>query len=246
MKGQVSEITKRYYETTSSRSVSLDSKRWERAGVSLKRRLGPWLPRRGEAVLDLGCGLGELCGLAGACGASLVVGVDLCAEELELARKHVKGEFVQADITKYLRVEKRKFDWIGCLNILEHFPKDLVVEILKLAKDRLNPGGVLIAMVPNAISPMGMMTRHWDFTHEWAFTPNNFRQLEALCGYGKYEFRECGPVPHGVISGLRYVAWQMIRMAIAGYLLIEKADAKGGIYTSDMLVRLTVSTRLED
>jgi hypothetical protein len=37
---------------------------------------------------------------------------------------------------------------------------------------------------------------------------------------------------------MRYVLWQMIRAAIATRLLIEVADAKGGVYTMDMLVRL--------
>lgn len=235
---QTGEITDRYYATTSSRSGSIDARHYEQSCVGLTRRLKSWLPDSGAAVLDLGCGLGELCELALARGAKLAVGVNLCAEEIELARKRVQGDFVQADILEFLKVEKRRFDWIGCLNILEHLPKDRIVETLQLARERLTPDGVLVAMVPNAISPMGSVTRHWDFTHEWAFTPNNFRQLAALCGYAPPEFRECGPVPHGLVSGIRYAAWQMMRLAIAGYFLIEVADRKEGIYTMDMLVRM--------
>jgi len=97
-------------------------------------------------------------------------------------------------------------------------------------------------MVPNAISPFGGLTRHWDITHEWAFTPNNFQQLAPLAGFdSRVEFRECGPVVHGVVSAARYLLWQFIRAGIATRFLIEVGDTKGGVYTMDMLVRLHAS-----
>jgi hypothetical protein len=41
-----------------------------------------------------------------------------------------------------------------------------------------------------------------------------------------------------MISGVRYVIWQLIRFGIAGRLLVELADRKEGVYTIDMVVRL--------
>jgi hypothetical protein len=100
-------------------------------------------------------------------------------------------------------------------------------------------------MVPNALSPFGAMTRHWDITHEWAFTPNNFRQLVALADLdSEIEFRECGPMVHGLVSAARYVLWQAVRLGIAVWFLIEVADTKGGVYTMDMLVRLRAPENL--
>jgi hypothetical protein len=102
-------------------------------------------------------------------------------------------------------------------------------------------------MVPNAISPFSGTTRYWDITHEWAFSTNNFRQLAALVGFEpEVEFRECGPVPHGVVSGIRFLLWRVIRLGIAGWLLVELADHKGGVYTMDMLVRLRLAGSAED
>ncbi len=58
------------------------------------------------------------------------------------------------------------------------------------------------------------------------------------------EFRECGPVVHGVVSAARYALWQAIRLGIAAWFLIEVADTKGGVYTMDMLVRLRAAENL--
>jgi hypothetical protein len=157
-----------------------------------------------------------------------------------MARAHVKGELVTADVLDYLKqCESQSVDFITALNFLEHLSKDTLLATLREISRVLRARGTLVAMVPNAISPFGGLTRHWDFTHEWAFTPNNFRQLAALVNLdSQVEFRECGPVAHGLLSGVRYFLWQGVRAAIAAWFLIEVADTKGGVYTMDMLVRL--------
>jgi hypothetical protein len=138
-----------------------------------------------------------------------------------------------------LRQSQKTFECIIGLNILEHLSKDEVLGVFEEASGALVPGGAFIVMVPNAISPLSGIPRHWDYTHEWAFTPNNFQQLAALSGFkSKIEVRECGPVPHGLKSITRFVLWKMVKIIIRTYLLIEVADSKGGVYTMDMLVRL--------
>jgi hypothetical protein len=49
-----------------------------------------------------------------------------------------------------------------------------------------------------------------------------------------------------LVSGIRYLVWQAIRLGIAGWMLVELADRKGGVYTMDMLVRLRLPEPAED
>jgi 2-polyprenyl-3-methyl-5-hydroxy-6-metoxy-1,4-benzoquinol methylase len=236
------EIARNYYRTTANRGHSPAGEHYQQSADGLLRRLRPWLPTDlGARCLDLGCGCGETLFMLERQGLCNTSGVDLCSDEIEQAREYTRGGLYCSDVLTFLSMtEPASVDFITALNFLEHLAKDQLFEVLREAARVLRPGGTLVAMVPNAQSPFGTLTRHWDITHEWAFVPNNFEQLASLAGFNpKVEFRECGPQPHGLKSGLRYLAWQGIRALIATYLLVEVASTKRGIYTMDMLVRFT-------
>jgi len=235
------EVSRLYYQTTAERGHTSSQEHYDHAAAGLLRRLRPWLPQNKDArCLDLACGCGEVVYLFEQQGFQNTVGVDLCEEELQAARPYIQGQLIQSDALFYLQKSaSQTFDLITALNFLEHLSKDTLLAILAETARVLRPGGALIAMIPNAISPFGGLTRHWDITHEWAFTPNNLRQLAPLTGFhGDIDFRECGPVPYGLKSSIRYALWQIIRFGIASWFLIEVGDKKGGIYTMDMLVRM--------
>jgi len=233
-------ITKKYYETTSARGHRRKRIHYEEAARTLRWRLGKWLPLdRNARILDLGCGTGELLFFLEESGYGDLHGVDLCQEELKEAQAFIKAELICDHILNYLHQTKGAFESVIGLNILEHLSKDEVLEAFEAVSRVLIPGGTFIVMVPNAISPLSNIPRHWDYTHEWAFTPNNFQQLAALSGFeSEIELRECGPVPHGLKSIIRFALWKAVKLIIRSYLLIEVADTKGGVYTMDMLVRL--------
>jgi SAM-dependent methyltransferase len=235
------QITRDYYATTAARGHTSERAHYEQTAEQLLRRVAPWMPPDRDArCLDLACGCGELLYLLEREGFRHTVGVDLCQEELDRGRPFVRAELIHSEVLDYLKsCPPQSVDWITALNILEHLPKDSLLSVLVQTRRILRPGGTLVAMVPNAVSPFGSLTRHWDLTHEWAFTPNNFRQLASLTGFSPHvDFRECGPVAHGLKSTVRYLLWQLLRAGIAGWLLVELATTKGGVYTQDMLVRL--------
>jgi SAM-dependent methyltransferase len=236
-----SEIARQYYATTASRSHVPSEAYYRRSAAGLKRRFGRWLPAdRGAVCLDLGCGCGEMMFLLEREGFTDTTGVDLDRAQVEQAQRCVRGRLVAADVLVYLaQCPAASVDFVSAVNFLEHLPKDALLALLREVRRVLRPAGTLVAMVPNAVSPFGGLTRHWDITHEWAFTPNNFRQLAALTGFAPgVEFHECGPVPHGLPSLVRYALWQGLRAAIAAWFVIEVGGTKDGIYTMDMLVRM--------
>jgi 2-polyprenyl-3-methyl-5-hydroxy-6-metoxy-1,4-benzoquinol methylase len=235
------QIANLYYDTTARRSHSASLTHYEDWSRAFLRHFKPWLPKDQNAVcLDLACGCGEFLHLLEWAGYANTSGVDLCQEELTQARPYVKGSLVHANVLDHLKtLETKSHDFITALNFLEHLSKDELLATLNECRRVLRPGGTLVAMVPNAISPFGSVTRYWDITHEWAFTPNNFHQLAALTRFDStIDFRECGPIPHGLLSGGRYLLWRTIRCAIALWFLIEVGTLRSSVFTMDMLVRL--------
>ena len=230
-------VTENYLQTTSHSNESLHQD-LAKATLGVKRGLGDWLNVQGKKVVDLGCGTGELCWLALSAGASSVTGVNLSAEEIELAKKTIKADFQLADILDYLKkCEANSVDTIFAFNIFEHLSKDHLYETMTEAHRALKPQGELIVMVPNATSPFGAMTRYWDITHQLSFTPSSARQLQKIVGFKNTFFKEWGPRPYGFISTIRFVLWQLIRLSIMFRLLVETASTKDKVYTADMLIK---------
>ena len=232
-------VIDQYFETTSSRTAFTEEMK-ANAVATLGRLLGDWGAQPGEVMVDLGSGMGEGCLFALSRGAASATGINLSGSENALARERVPGaSFLDTDLVSGLKgLADNSVDRIMALNILEHIDKQTLATVLEEAARVLKPTGYLVAMTPNAGSPFGSMTRYWDITHEIAYTPSAFRQIGLLCGFKRFDFRECGPRPHGVVSTIRYVLWQMIRLSIKFRLLVEMASTKGGIYTADMLTRM--------
>lgn len=239
--GLETQIAAHYYQTTANRSHNVSVEHYENCSKGYFRNLRPWLPSNKDSrCLDLACGCGEFLYLLQSLGFKNTAGVDLCEEELQLAKLYVNSNLAKADVLDFLKTtQSESYDFVSALNLLEHLSKDKLLAVLIECRRILRPGGTLVAMVPNAVSPFGTVTRYWDITHECAFTANNFQQLASLAGFSSdIDVRECGPRVHGIVSGLRYLLWQMLRGGIAMWFLIEVGTIRGGVYTMDMLVRL--------
>jgi SAM-dependent methyltransferase len=113
---------------------------------SHSRLLGS-LPQRGEGrrVLDVGCGDGYL-GAALAARGYLVTGVEREGGFSDAFPRDV--DLVVADLEQGLPLLPHKYDYILCADILEHLRYPDV--LLRQLHGYLNPGGVLIASLPNS------------------------------------------------------------------------------------------------
>lgn len=102
-------------------------------------------PRRGEAILDAGCGTGKYTMEFSRRGAR-VTGIDFSAEMLACARqKCPRVEFLMADLTRRLPFPDGTFDKINCAQTLKHLQK-LKRPMRELARV-LRPGGILVFSV---------------------------------------------------------------------------------------------------
>lgn len=200
-------------------------------------RLHGWLPSgNGVSCLDLGCGAGDQIVALQSLGFDNLTGVDLGPEQVAIAQS--RGlKVVQANLLDYLQTSEQAFDIIFAFDIIEHFAKDEVLELLDLIRERLKPGGILILQTPNAASPWAGQIRYGDLTHELIFSPKCIASTLRLTGFTDIEVREVAPYVHGCTSAVRWILWQLIRAGCAAWNYIESGASQGGVYTRNMLVR---------
>ena len=204
---------------------------YRRWALAAEVRLKGWLPKnKNAACLDLGCGPGNMLYLLSKEGYKNNCGVDVSPEQIVVA-KRINPNVICADVKDYLGRFRENFDLITAFDLVEHFQKEELLDLLKTIKEALKPGGILIIQTPNAESPWGLMHRYHDFTHELAFDPHSLRHILIIEGFTNFEARECGPHIHGIKSFIRALIWQGIWIALALWNLAETGSLGSGIYT---------------
>ncbi|MDP3071644.1 MAG: class I SAM-dependent methyltransferase [Opitutaceae bacterium] len=208
---------------------------WTRAYRWYFRR---WLPASSQAaILDVGCGGGQMLQALQRLGYSDLHGVD--ASEQQVRRAREAGLDVRAgDAMAALRESPGRWDLILAIDILEHLQKGEALEFLSAAHAALKPGGRLIVQMPNPDARAGMKVRYGDLTHEIALGPEAAGRLLDLFGYGKIEARELGPVPRlGWRFGpVRWVLWQFVRLRWMILDVIETGSPGARIHTRVYLI----------
>jgi 2-polyprenyl-3-methyl-5-hydroxy-6-metoxy-1,4-benzoquinol methylase len=189
------------------------------AAAIYRRDIAPLLPaRRSGAVLDLGCGQGGLVALMRADGFA-AAGIDVSPEQVALARAAGLDSVALGDYRDALRARRGELAAVTACDFLEHLTKPEVLEAFDCVAGALRPGGVFIARVPNAVSPLGGYIRHGDFTHESWFSAHSVRQLAAAAGFAAADCQPCAPLGHGVAGNLRVLAWKpisgLLKLALA-------------------------------
>jgi cyclopropane fatty-acyl-phospholipid synthase-like methyltransferase len=196
-----------------------------------------WLPAaRDASMVDLACGSGWLLHFYQNQGYTNIQGVDLSAEQVELARS-ITPNVAQGDVMAFLESRSEHFDFISAFDLIEHLHKNEAVRFLDGCLNALKPGGRLVLQTPNSDSPMVCNIRYGDFTHELCFGANSISWVLRACGFRDVQIRELAPVPWGysLKSSIRWLGWKGIRAALKLYNLFEVGTSGSGVFARVML-----------
>lgn len=200
-----------------------------------ERYFGRFLPDNRDArILDIGCGNGGFVYYLKGLGYKNSSGIDISPEQVKVAKDLGIKDVECADVLSFLKDKKNTYDAIFARDIIEHFSKEQIIELLKLIWESLKRGAVLIIQTPNAESPFGSRYRYSDFTHEITFTRSSLGQVLRAAGFEKVDFYPTGPVPKGIKSAIRFLLWKVIEKLLRFYMLVETGSQKG-IYTQNII-----------
>ncbi|MFQ5643164.1 MAG: class I SAM-dependent methyltransferase [Thiogranum sp.] len=211
------------------------SLRW---GKARRYHLRGWLPENRMArIVDLACGGGQLLHFFAGQGYQRIEGVDISPDQAALSRQ-ITPNVTTGNAIDFLEASHGQFDLITGFDIIEHLYKDEVLHFLDAAYAALKPGGRLILQTPNAGVPWGVQVRYGDFTHETGFNPNALSRLLRVTGFSRHEARECAPPPYGLslFSSIRFILWQLIRLQLMAWNLIETGSTGDRVFTRVFLI----------
>lgn len=222
----------RMYEAYSSTHAGVANE--ATGAIAFRRDILPHLPdSRSVAVMDLGCGQGELVKQFVLHGYANARGIDISPEQVELA--HAAG-VAQVELGDYRQgFDGSQLDVVTATDFFEHLTKFEVLEALDKIHDALRPGGVLILRVPNSVSPFAGNFRYGDITHETSFTARSLRQLGAAARFGAVRAFACPPPVHGAKSLARRAVWKAASGAMKLTLAAETSALRGHLVTQNLV-----------
>jgi 2-polyprenyl-3-methyl-5-hydroxy-6-metoxy-1,4-benzoquinol methylase len=145
------------------------------------------LPKNKEAkILEIGFGNGFFLEAMQDNGYNNFTGIEIGAAQYEFVKKNITNKvFLVKDTFKFLKENPEKFDAIVLIEVIEHIPKQRVIELVKLVNSSLKKKGIVIIKVPNISNPLMLRSRYSDFTHEVGFTKESLYQILHCANFKK-------------------------------------------------------------
>jgi 2-polyprenyl-3-methyl-5-hydroxy-6-metoxy-1,4-benzoquinol methylase len=151
-----------------------------------KKNYQRFLPQDKNAeILDFGCGTGEFLYFLRKEGYENILGIDNSEECINFCRD--KGfKVVKGDGVKFLAESRESYACIIMNDIIEHFKKEEILNVLALVRKRLNKNGILIIKTLNMANFLtGPRGRYMDFSHEIGFTEESLSQVLEIIGFSQ-------------------------------------------------------------
>lgn len=190
------------------------------------------------SILDIGCGTGSFVYFLQESGFKTAQGIDISAEQVEAGLAMGIQNIQCADLHTYLIDRENYYDCIIARDVLEHFTRQKIFEILAAVHKALQPGGSFIIQSPNGEGLFYTSIFYGDFTHEIAFTESSIRQICLNSGFTTVECRPTGPVPKGLVSVVRWLLWQLIVLKMRIFKMVETGSGSG-IFTQNLIAKAT-------
>ncbi|WP_109486759.1 class I SAM-dependent methyltransferase [Occallatibacter savannae] len=139
-------------------------------------------------ILDFGCGFGQMLRALARAGLREIEGIDIEPEAIEFCRSQGLKCTNSFEQPGFFEEHSASFDFVIMSHVLEHFPKEKMIEHLRQIRNLLRPGGALILMVPNAQANTGCYWAFEDFTHHFLFTSGSLFYVLRAAGFNDVEF----------------------------------------------------------
>ena len=229
------------YHTTQSGRASLTSAEalFLREKRQFESEILPLLQSvsKSARIFDMGCGSGSLLKGLKEAGYTNVIGMDLSEEQVTMAHEFGVSEVVLGDAMQFFRSSEEQFDVITGMDIIEHFTKDELVELLQLIQSKLKKGGMAIFRTPNMDAPIATAFAIGDFTHENYLNASSAEQVMLSCGFGNVRIRPSFMRVNGLLKeALRGILYRIMNFRLKLQLFATARSSQKVLLTPNLII----------
>jgi cyclopropane fatty-acyl-phospholipid synthase-like methyltransferase len=202
---------------------------------ALNHYYGRHLPADKNArMLDIGCGDGNFVYHMQQLGYKNASGIDYSQEQVDKGCSMGINNLICGDLLQFLTENKEPYDAIIAKDVIEHFTRDEVFEILELVSKNLKDGGRFIMQVPNGQGIYYTSVFYGDYTHEMAYTESSINQVILNTGFRRASCYPTGPIPHGLKGNIRSFLWKIKVAQLKFWKMVETGNPRG-IFTQNII-----------
>ena len=229
------------YHTTQSGRASLTSAEalFLREKRQFESEILPLLQSvsKSARIFDMGCGSGSLLKGLKEAGYTNVIGMDLSEEQVNMAHEFGVSEVVLGDAMQFFRSSEEQFDIITGMDIIEHFTKDELVELLQLIQSKLKKGGMAIFRTPNMDAPIATAFAIGDFTHENYLNASSAEQVMLSCGFVDVNVKPSFMRVNGFLKeGLRGIFYRLLSLRLKLQLFATARSTQKVLFTPNLII----------
>ena len=138
-------------------------------------------------VIDIGVGRGEMLSCMKQ-WADNYHGIDISPSTVDFCKKLDLSCELTDDTEFWLKNHQKQFDIITCLDVLEHIPKERLIQFVEAIRNSLIKDGLAIFQVPNLQSPFGYLHHFNDITHISGFVEHSLNQVLLSARFNKMSY----------------------------------------------------------
>lgn len=232
-------LYRNYHSTQENRNEENDGMLFEEQVNYFSNGIIPLFPEDKNAkILEIGCGNGALIRAAFKSGYTQMTGIDLSEQQIEKARLFGIDHTFCIDAKSYLRDKEATFDMILAMDVIEHFTKDELVEMLAIIRKSLKPGGMVLFRTPNMDAPLTSVYSFGDFTHECLLNKSSAMQVMLSSGFVQVEVLPSQMTVSPLIKEwIRKILWFCFELRFKLLLFSSGRTWNDVLFTPNLVIR---------
>ena len=160
----------------------------EKAFKSAAKSYAAWYKKflpsdRNARILDIGCGMGHFLYFLKSEGYTNFFGIDVSEQQVNFVKENITENVSVADAFHFFVKEGGLFQVIVANDVIEHLPKERLLEFLRLVFNSLQVGGIAFIKTLNMSNPFGLRGRYMDVTHAIGFTEHSLFEVLNAAGF---------------------------------------------------------------